>query len=89
MKVIAKADSSTYLCEVSHSELEKFFNQYYGKMKQLNVGEQVNLGQGYDFSARIEDACKKMSEAMRGFESARSVMTAFAVAIAKGAEDNT
>ncbi|MDQ5899916.1 MAG: hypothetical protein QG624_835, partial [Pseudomonadota bacterium] len=44
------------------------------KMKQLNVGEQVNLGQGYDFSARIEDACKKMSEAMRGFESARSVI---------------
>lgn len=83
MKVIAKANEGRYICEVSHDELEKFFNQYYGKLGKLAVGQDVNLGQGYDFSSRIESACKSMTDAMRGFDSARSVMTDYAVAIAQ------
>jgi len=82
MKVIAKASDSKYICEVSHDELEKFMNQYYGKLGKLSVGQDVNLGQGYDFSARIEQACKQMAEAVRAFDAARSVMTAYALAIA-------
>lgn len=82
MKVIAKADDSTYICEVSHDELEKFLNQYYGKQPKLSVGDSVNLGQGYDFAVRIEAACKKMAEAMVAFDDARKVMTSYAVAVA-------
>jgi len=85
MKVIAKANDSKYICEVSHDELEKFLNQYYGKLDKLSVGQEVNLGQGYDFSARIEQACKNMTEAMRSFDSARKTMTDFAVAVATSA----
>lgn len=88
MKVIAKADDSTYLCEVSHTELEKFLNQYYGKQPKLSVGDSVNLGQGYDFAGRIESACNRMAEAMKAFDDARKVMTDYAVAVAnaKGSE---
>lgn len=82
MKVIAKASESKYLCEVSHDEIEKFMGLYYGKQKHLNVGQEVNLGQGHDFATRIESACKEMSNAMRAFEAARSVMTSYANAIA-------
>lgn len=87
MKVIAKANDSTYICEVSHCELEKFMDKFYGKMSKLQVGEDINLGQGYDFSVRIESACKSMVEASKQFESAQKTMTAYALAIAKGTGD--
>lgn len=83
MKVIAKASSTVYICEVSHEELEKFLNQYYGTIKSLEVGQSVDLGQGYNFSLRIENACKTMAGAMKEFERAQKTMTDFAVAIAK------
>jgi hypothetical protein len=83
MKVIAKASDSKYLCEVSHEELEKFLNQYYGNLSKLSVGQEVNLGQGYDFAGRIESACKSMAEASRKFGEAQSVMTGYAIAIAR------
>lgn len=82
MKVIAKASESKYLCEVSHEELEKFMNQYYGKMSKLSVGQDLNLGQGYDFAARIEAACKSMADAMKEFGRSQQVMTAYAMAVA-------
>lgn len=82
MKVIAKANDSTYICEVSHTELEKFFDKYYGNMSKLSVGDNINLGQGYDFASRIESACKSMTEASQRFGEAQSVMTDYAIAIA-------
>jgi hypothetical protein len=85
MKVIAKANDSTYICEVSHTELEKFMDKFYGNMSKLAVGDELNLGQGYDFSTRIESACKSMVEASKQFGSAQKVMTDYALAIAKGA----
>lgn len=83
MKVIAKAAAEKYLCEVSHQELEKFLGKYYGKLDRLDVGHEVNLGQGYDYSVRIEGACQQMTVAMTEFERAQQVMTSFAIAIAK------
>jgi hypothetical protein len=85
MKVIAKANDSTYICEVSHTELEKFMDKFYGNMNKMQVGEEINLGQGYDFSVRIESACKSMVEASKQFSMAQKTMTAYALAIAKGA----
>jgi len=88
VKVIAKASDSKYICEVSHEELEKFLGQYYGNMRRLEVGQELNLGQGYDFAGRIESACKSMTDAMTQFDRARKTMTDFAVAVAqqKGGE---
>ncbi|MDR7094131.1 hypothetical protein [Hydrogenophaga laconesensis] len=92
MKVIAKISEGRYMCEVSHEELEKCLDKYYGNMGKLSVGDSLNLGQGYDFAVRIESACKKMAEAVEGFDHARSTMTAYALAVAdrssgKGGEE--
>lgn len=82
MKVIAKASEGNYICAVTHEELEKFLNQYYGNLAKLSVGQEVNLGQGYNFAARIERACSQMADAMKSFNDARATMTAYALAIA-------
>jgi hypothetical protein len=82
MKIIAKATDSRYICEVTHEELEKFFDQFYGKMSRLSVGQEVDLGVGYNFATRIESACKSMADASKAFGYAQSVMTDYAIAIA-------
>ena len=87
MKVIAKISEGQYICEVSHDELEKFMNQYYGKMGRLSVGQEVSLGKGYDFAARIEAACKSMADAMREFDRAKAAMTGFALAVAQSKDE--
>jgi hypothetical protein len=58
MKVIGKIDNSTYICEVSHTELEQYFDKYYNKMDKLRVGETIDLARGYDFKHEIDDALK-------------------------------
>lgn len=83
MKVIARANQSTYICSVSHDELEKFMGMYYGKLERLEVGEELNLGLGYDFATRIESACKNMAVAMSSFDDAKKSMTGYAIAISK------
>lgn len=62
MKVLGKASRDTYLCEVSHEEIEKFLNLYYGHKPELKVGEVVDLGLGYNFASEIKDALKKTEE---------------------------
>lgn len=86
MKVIAKASESKYLCEVSHDELEKFMGKYYGNMAKLSVGQEIDLGQGHNFSSRIETACRQMADAMKAFDEARKVMTDYALVISKSSE---
>jgi len=48
MKVIGKSKEG-YICEIGHTELEMFLNQYYGKLARLDVGKEIDLGKGYDF----------------------------------------
>lgn len=56
MKVLAVKKDSSYLCEVSHTELEKFFNQFYGNLERLKEGQQIDLSKGYDFASEIKQA---------------------------------
>lgn len=53
MKIIGIDEKGNYIASVSHTELEKFFNEYYGKMKNLKPGDEVDLGVGYDFKSDI------------------------------------
>lgn len=78
MKVIGKASNDTYLCEVTHSELEKSVNLYYGNLKKLEVGSVMDLGAGYNFASQIESCFKRMEEADRDFMRARETLLAFA-----------
>lgn len=66
MKVIGEC-SNGYIVEVSHTELEKVTDKYYGHLPHLRVGGELDLGQGYDFRYDIRQACKSMVEAMERF----------------------
>jgi len=62
MKVIGTINSELYLMQVSHSEIEKFMKLYYGKISKLKVGEEIDLGRGYDFSREIADSMVKTQD---------------------------
>ena len=64
MKVIGKNEDD-YIVTVSPSELEKFMGQYYGKMDRLKIGDDVDLGSGYDYmvdTKRAMDTTRKFIE---------------------------
>jgi len=62
MKVIGIVNHDTYICEVSHTEIEKFLNLYYGKKDRLKVTESMDLGKGHDFASQIADAMRKTQD---------------------------
>jgi hypothetical protein len=65
MKVIGIASENydrRYICELDHTEIEKFMGLYYGKMEKLKIGEIIDLGRGYDFASEISTAMSKTSE---------------------------
>lgn len=78
MKVIGMVGNKEYLVQISHTELEKVFNKYYGKLEELKVGDTTDLGEGYNFASEIKSSCEKMADAMKSFESKRAVMLRFA-----------
>lgn len=79
MKVIGIDGQGNYIATVSHSELEKLSDKYYGKTKleKLAIGSEFNLGQGYDFRESISRACKEMVNASKQFKDAQSSMLKF------------
>lgn len=70
MKVIAKISRSQYVCDVTHTEIKKFLNRYYGSgsLGILEVGQEIDLGKGYDFRSDIRDAMQKTQEFIEGHE---------------------
>ena len=73
MKIIGIIERDRYICEVSHSEIEKHMGLYYGNMKTPTVGDVIDLGKGYDFAADVKSAMKKTSEFI---ESNKKIITA-------------
>lgn len=66
MLIIGKISDREYICEVTHTEIEKFMNLYYNNMKKLEVGDEVDLGKGYDFSVQTQNAMKKTEDFIAG-----------------------
>lgn len=62
MRIIGKGGGDFYIAMINHTELEKFLGLYYGNMKRLEVGSDVDLGKGYDYAADIQSAMKKTSD---------------------------
>lgn len=81
MKVLGNGKGDTYLCEISHGELEKLTDQYYGKMKPLKIGDEMDLGAGYDFRADIRDVCRQMTNAETSFARAQNTLRRFAMMV--------
>lgn len=62
MKVIGACGDRKYICEIKHDELEMFLNTYYGGTKALSVGQDIDLGKGYNHAQDIRDALDKTRE---------------------------
>ena len=60
MKVIGISNedghSTEYICTIKHDELEKFMGLYFGNLDILEVGDDINLGAGYDHARQIKQA---------------------------------
>lgn len=65
MLVIGKVKNDEYICTISHIELEKFLGLYYGGKKTIEVGEEINLGIGYDYVKETESAMRKTEEIIK------------------------
>lgn len=62
MKVIAKIEEKKYVCVVEHYELEKFINLYYNNLKELKVGDSIDLGTGYNHHRDTKEALKQTQQ---------------------------
>lgn len=64
MKIIGIVENKKYIAEISHAEIEKFLDLFYrGKgLKELTVGETVDLGKGHDYARDIGEAMRKVQE---------------------------
>lgn len=62
MKVIGTCGDKKYICEVRHDEVEMFLNTYYGGTNRLSVGQEIDLGKGYNHARDIKDALDKTRE---------------------------
>lgn len=82
MKVIGTGPDGNYICEVTHTELEKLTDKYYGKLDKLKIGDAMDLGAGYNFRDDIKRACSGMTEAMENFERGKNTLHRFAVMVA-------
>lgn len=82
MKIIGKTDGyDTFIATVNKLELEKHANLYHGKMGELKIGQEIDLGAGYNFHTNIVSACERMKAAMESFDSSRRTMLAFATLV--------
>lgn len=87
MKIIGKVNDNTYIAEVSHEELEKVFDKFYGKLQVLKTGENVDLAGGYDFRTDIKAACSEMVKATKHFEKSHASMLKFALMVTDISKD--
>ena len=86
MKIIGKGSGGTYICEVSHTEIEKFLNLYYGKMKHMKPGDDVDLGKGYQFHHDTVAALKKTDEFLQANKEVVAAITSGISIAVKGLE---
>lgn len=85
MKVIGKTSEhgGEYIATVTHTELQKLSNRYYGssELQVLKIGDSMDLGAGYSFRHDIQRACKQMEDAAKAFHDAQATMLKFAVMV--------
>ncbi|MES2910576.1 MAG: hypothetical protein V4718_04260 [Pseudomonadota bacterium] len=84
MKVIGMgASHGEYIVTVTHAELSKLSERYYGpkELPLLKVGQEMDLGAGYDFRNDIQRACKQVADASKAFGQAQDTMLKFAVMV--------
>lgn len=87
MKIIGIDANGNYIAVVTHTELEKCADKFYGKLEKLRCGDFFDIGAGYDFSDRIAAACKGIQDGHANFLRASETMTRFASMVAERKRD--
>lgn len=87
MKILGKV-SGGYIAEISHREIEKVADRYYSdtKIKELNIGQEYPISQGYDFRGDIRESCQQMTQAMEVFARCQESLRAFAAMVLESNE---
>lgn len=85
MKVIGKDERGNYIAVVTHRELEKVCDRYYGnnELKELKIGQEFDLGTGHDFRSEIRTACQAMVDASKRFGDSQKTLLVFAQMVSK------
>lgn len=83
MKIIGKQGRDTFIAIVTKVELEKVSDKCYGKLGEVDVGDDYPIGEGYDFRGDIQSACSKMESAMQAFGAAQDTLRRFAVMVSQ------
>jgi hypothetical protein len=78
MKILGKNADGAYIAILSHAEVEKVVDKYYGHLPKLEAGSEFDLSQGYNFRSDIASACRDMAAAMKTFERSRATLLKFA-----------
>lgn len=87
MKIIGM-QGDHYIAIVNHTELEKLTGKYYGHLDKLKLGDELDLGAGYNIKSDILGACKATVDAMKAYEKAQDSLVKFAVNFAKSATES-
>jgi hypothetical protein len=68
--IVSGGWEAEYVCTVRHDELKKFLGLYYSKegMKELKVGEEVNLDKGHNHAEEISRALQKTQELIKAHQ---------------------
>ncbi len=86
MKILAIKENGrkvSYIAEVSHEEIEKVYNLYYNKLGSLKVDQELDLGEGYNYTTDIKATCASMQASMEKFDKTKQMLLTFASIIDK------
>jgi hypothetical protein len=69
-----------YIVQITHDEICKVANKsaYHKEIKDLQLGEEYPIADGYDFRKEIVEAVRQMQSAHERFAAAAATMTRFA-----------
>ena len=86
MKIIAAVNSDRYIVEISTEEIAHVFDKWQIKetpIKEIRVGNEIRLDQGYIFRDDIVTACNKMAETIKEFKEAQDTLFKFSTLISE------
>lgn len=76
-----------YVCIITEDEIRNVANLSYGDKidgKELAIGQDYPIDQGYNFLKEIKEATRSMESAMRNFSKGATTMAQFAKLLRKG-----
>jgi len=93
MKILGKTENAL-LCEITEDEIYHVFNHYSaysakkeGKGLNLNIGTEIDLGEGFNFAHQIENLCRSFKDHLVIFQRTQNALQTFAEMVLKNAKN--